>query len=98
MNEDGMRDHEGSCITLSDGVPLLVFEDVSVAYASRSIFENCSLVDRSSRKVSDVRTGGIIGVLRNSDGSSRTLMNLLMREEISTTGKVEFRRRFSAVG
>jgi hypothetical protein len=88
MNKDGMRDHEGSCITLSDGLPLLVFEDVSVAYASRSIFENCSLVDRSSRKVSDVRTGGIIGVLRNSDGSSRTLMNLLMREEISTTGKV----------
>lgn len=88
MNEDGTRDHEGSCISLSDSVPLLVFEDVSVAHTSRSIFQNCSLVDRSSKKVRDVRKGGIIGVLRNSDGSSRTLMNLLMKEEISTTGKV----------
>ncbi len=89
LNKDGIRDHEGCCVTFSDDMPLLEFENVSVSHVSRNIFENCSLVDRSFNKFSKgVQAGGIIGVPRNSDGSSRTLLSLLMKEEISTTGKV----------
>lgn len=87
MTKDGARDHERALVVSSEVDFVMEFETVSLEYNTKTIFNECNIIDRSNKKISQISKGGIIGVLRNSTGSSKGLLNLICKEDISLSGK-----------
>ena len=94
LDESGMRDHEGTEVvqeTKSQGDNYLFeFDDVTLDYPPRNVFKKCSMEDRSSRRVTRISQGGIVGILRSSDGSAKAFFNVLCREDVPLHGKCGF--------
>lgn len=94
LDESGMRNHEGTEVvqeTKSKGDDYLFeFDDVTLDYPPRNVFKKCSMEDRSSRRVTRISQGGIVGILRSSDGSAKAFFNVLCREDVPLHGKCGF--------